>query len=402
MVTGDEMIFGILRTVCVGVAGLALVAQASTQAKLLPSPSGEGINRGQPFDRKVVDPAVYAGNVYFIWGSQKPENDAPAVGSKYQPYSRDPDRSHTLAWYRQNHPDWVEYQADRKTPAFGYIYARGNAMLIDVTNPSVREWYWATYIGPSIQAGYPIFAFDNVNLENGEKRAGHFNAKGNWVQQFSGQRDDDAYALAVVDWMQYLCTRLHAVGIGVAANITFPLGKPKLEPAMRKLVEMVDIWGDEQGFTLHRDVEVSDDRWQQKFDFVRSVETQRIHWAINETTTAHLADASQQQIDWAVANYYLYREKDSLLTLSGSQEYGVFLDTPAMHVNLGGPAGPPMHDGSGAWLRRYSRGMVAVNPSSKQVAVVKLPPGTWVNNHGNEYDERMALQPISGAMLIKK
>jgi len=378
----------------------ATVLQA--QVKLLPKPSGEGVDRAQPFDRKVENASVYAGRVYFIWGSQQPKNLAPAVGSKYLPYSRDMDRSHTLEWYKQNHPDWVEYEQDRKTPAYGYIYAKGNAMSIDITNPAVREFYWNTYIEPSIAAGYPMFSFDNVDLQNGEKRAGHFDAKGKWVQQFTGDKIDDAYVLAVIEWMQYLTARLHAAGIGVAANMTYPLGKPQLLPAMRKLVETVDVWGDEQGFTQHNDANINDEKWQQKFDFVRSVEAGHIHWAVNEMTTAHLADASQAQIDWAVANYYLYREKNSMLTVCGAQEYGIYLDTPAMHVDLGHPLAAPVHDPGGAWTRSYSKGMVAVNPASKTAVTVKLPPGTWVDSNGKEYTGKLELGSISAVLLTVK
>lgn len=378
-----------------------LTAIAAAQAKHLPEPLGEGIARAQPFDRKVPDPSVYKGQVYYIWGSQEPTNPAPAVGSKYLPYSRDPDRGHTLEWYQQNHPDWIEYKDDRTTPAYGFTYASGNNMSIDITNPDVREFYWNNYIQPAIDAGYPMFAFDNVDLQNGAGRAGHFDKKGNWVRQFSGERIDDAYVAAVLDWIHYLTVHLHAAGIGVAANITFPLGKPQLEPAMRSLVEMVDLWGDEQGFTHHSEANIADAVWEQKFNFVRSVEGKRLHWAINETTTRHLADASPSQIDYAIANYYLYREHGSLLTVCGAQEYGVFLDIPAMHVDLGHPLGDPAHESGGAWVRSYSKGMVVVNPSSKLPAKTHLPPGVWVDSHGAEHRGSLEVGPVRAYLLLK-
>lgn len=380
----------------------ALAATASAQAKHLPSPPDEGIARAQTFDRGVPDPSVYKRQVYFIWGSQKPANPAPALGSKYLPYSRDPDRAHTLEWYQQNHPDWIEYKADRTTPAYGFLYTHGNNMSIDITNPEVREFYWNNYVQPAIDAGYRIFAFDNVDLVNGARRAGHFDKKGIWVQQFSGENIDDAYVAAVLDWIHYLTARLHAEGIGVAANITFPLGKPQLEPAMRSLVEMVDLWGDEQGFTHHSDANIADAAWEQKFKFLRSIGDKRLYWAINETTTKHLADASPSQIDYAVANYYLYRERGSMLTVCGIQEYGVFLDTPAMHVDLGHPLGAPVQESGGAWVRIYSNGMVIVNPSSKLSVKMQLKGGTWIDSHGVEHVGKLEVTPVSAYLLVKK
>jgi len=376
-------------------------AGAWGQTKVMPTPPNEGINGGQPFDRKVPDPSVYAGRVYFVWGSARPQPDGVAVHSKYLPYSRDVDRTHLIEWYMANHPDWVMYQADRKTPAYSFVKPAGNPVPLDISNPEVREYYWATFVQPNIDAGYVFFALDNVELTNGEKRSGHFDKAGKWVQAFSGERVDDAYTHAVVDWIEYVSGRLHQQGIGVAANISFPLGKPALEPAMLRLVNAVDIWGDEQGFTRHNDNEISDEMWARKFAFVRSVEARRMHWAINEMTVPHLADASQKQIDWAVANYYLYRERGSLLTLTGAQEYGVYLDTPAMHIDLGSPLGAPEQSG-GAWTRSYSKGWVAVNPSSKLRVTVRLPQGEWVDSRGQTRSGKIELEAVSAVMLMRK
>lgn len=380
---------------------LATAVGAWGQAKVLPAPPNEGVNRGQPFDRKVPDPSVYAGRVFFVWGAQKPAPDGVAIHSKYLPYSRDMDRTHLIDWYVVNHPDWVMYQADRKTPAYSFVKPMGNPVPLDISNPEVREYYWSTFVQPNIDAGYVFFALDNVELTNGEKRSGHFDKSGKWVQVFSAEREDSAYSHAVVDWIESISVRLHKQGIGLAANISFPLGKPALEPAMLRLVNAVDIWGDEQGFTRHNDNEVSDEMWSRKFAFVRAVEAKRIHWAVNETTGPHLAEASEKQIDWAVANYYLYREKGSLLTVCGAQEYGVFLDTPAMHVDLGSPTGAPTQS-NGAWTRAYSKGWVAVNPSSKMPVSVKLPPGDWVDSHGKTRNGNVELGAVSSLMLLKR
>lgn len=391
-----------MRSVRVALMILVCAASLQAQVKVMPQPSAEGVSRGQPFDRKVPDASVYRGRVYFVWGANKPESTPPAVNSKYLPYSRDYDRKHTFEWYQQNHPEWIVYTSDRKTPAWGFTYQNGNSMSLDITNPAVREFYWETYIAPSIKAGYPFFAFDNVQLTNWDKRAGHYDAQGKWVQQFNGDKVDPAYVLSVLEWLQWLSTRLHAAGIGMAANLKYPLTAPELEPAFRKAVDLVDVWGDEQGFTAHNDKNVNDQQWQRKFDFVRSIAAKKLHWAVNETTTQHLADASQAQIDWAVANYYLYREAGSMLTLSGSQEYGVYLDTPAMDVDLGHAVAEPVREGSGAWKRLYSKGLVAVNPQSKVSARVGLPAGIWVDSNGHEYSGKLDLGPISAALLTVK
>lgn len=366
-------------------------------------PSSDGINRAQPFDRKVPDPAVYAGNVYFVWGAEKPVTLSTIVNARYLPYSRDNDRkTHTFEWYKANHPEWIVYTSDRKTPAWGFTYPTGNSMALDITNPAVRTFYWDTFVAPYLAAGYKAMAFDNVDLANWDKRSGHFDAQGNWVKQFNGDKIDSAYVLSVLEWMEYLTARLHALDIVVAANITFPVNHPELLPAMRKLVDVVDIWGDEQGFTDHSDALFVDAVWQRKFDFIRSLPADKFHWAINEMSAKHLADARPEQMDWAAANYYLYRERGSLLTVCGEQEYGVYLDAPVLHVDLGHPLAPPVHDESGVWTRAYSKGLVAVNPASKIEATLKLGKGIWVDSHGQEHSGKVILRPNTAVMLLLK
>lgn len=365
--------------------------------------SGEGIARAQIENRSVNDPSVYAGRVYFIWASRSAKNDPPATGSFYLPYARDPNRrEHTLDWYKEKHPTWVIYKSDRTTPAYGFTYATGSAVPLDITNPEVREFYYTTYVQPGVDAGYSFIAFDNVELTNWDQRSGHFDGDGKWVQQFSGERIDDAYAKTVLAWMKFLTDRLHAKGVRVAANVTFPNGKSAVFPHVLQMVELVDLWLDEQGFTLHRDRVLSDEQWLQKFNFVRQVAPSRYYLSVNQMTTRHLADASESQMDWAVANYYLYREDKTLLSVSGLQEYGVFLDAPALHVDLGHALAPPEKDGWGTWTRSYSKGLVIVNPSSKSGATVKLKPGIWVDSHGKEHQHSVELAAISGMMLHLK
>ena len=378
-------------------------AAQSHPSLTLPTPPDGGVNRGQPFDRKVPDPSVYGGSVYFVWGAEKPTGTPPILNAKYLPYSRDNDRkTHTFEWFKANHPDWIVYTADKKTPAWGFTYPNGNNMALDITNPAVRQFYWDTFIAPALAAGYKAMAFDNVDLGNWDKRSGHFDAQGNWVKQFSGDKIDSAYVRSVLEWMEYLTARLHAQGITVAANITFPIKHPELEPAMHILVETVDIWCDEQGFTDHSDSLFTDAVWQQKFDFLRSLPAGKFHWAVNEMSARHLADASPDQIDWAVANYYLYRGRNDLLTVCGEQEYGVFLDTPAMHVDLGHPLAPPVHDAGGAWTRAYSKGLVAVNPSSKIEVALQLQPGVWLDSHNQEHSGKIHIRPNSALLLMPK
>ena len=393
------------RTVLAGIAALAggallggtraaSAAPTTTASLVLPNPPADGIARGQVFDNQVPDKSVYAGLVDFVWGASTLAQPAGAVPSGYVPAFRDFDRTHTLAWYQANHPDWVVYQVDQVTPAWEF----GNTLYvpIDFTNPAVRTYYFTTFVQPLIDAGYPIIAFDNVVTANVYNSSGHFDANGVWVPQYNG-RTDPAWAAAVLDWLAYLADQVHAQDVGIAANITWNASVALAD--IQQAVGIVDVYVDEQGFTVHRDSNYNDQAWLDKMNFARSVAPTKLYLAINETTTDDLADASQAQVDWAIANYFVYREQKSMMTLCGNGQYHVFVDRPELHTNIGTPASSAVLDTTGAWKRSYTGGRVLVNPSSTATVTVTLPAGTWTDMHGATYTGHITMPPNSGTVL---
>jgi hypothetical protein len=380
-----------------GTTAPAVAAPSRAPALTLPNPPAGGIGRGQVFDNSIADRSVYAGLVQFVWGASSLAQPAGAVPSAYMPAFRDFDKTHTLAWYQDNHPDWVAYKPGGDEVAWEF----GNTTYVplDFQNPDVRTFYWNSFVQPKIDAGYPIIAFDNVCTFNGYGNAGHYHGS-QWVQQYIGGtqgRVDPAWSAAVLDWMSYLSQRLHAAGIGMAANITWAASATPAD--MLEAVSLVDVYVDEQGFTVHRPGNYNDDAWKDKYDFTRQIAGQTLHLAINQTTEETLATATQEQIDWAVANYLLYREQKSMMTLCGVGEYHVFVDCPQLHTDIGAPSAAPVEDASGAYTRRYQRGMTLVNKSSTATAVVTLPSGTWTDLHGHTVSGQLSMPPNTGSVL---
>lgn len=392
----------------------------------VPGTTVSGMPRAQFFDSGVTNQSVYAGRVYYVWGASGLTQPSPAVPSKYVPYARDPNHSnvsgHSLAWYQANHPDWVVYQCDSNgnpllpassiySTAYGYLYGSGASttisMPLDITNPAVRTYYFNTFVLPWLQQGWPMIALDNVALTNWDGRCGVYNSSGTWVQQYSGTAADSAYSAAVLSWIQWLTEQVHAYGAGVVGNVTFPSGNNALLPLAAELVNTLDMWIDETGFTGHQDANVNDAAWATKFNFVRQ-NSSRYYAPMNKTTTgtsmivptpSGYTAASQTQIDWSVANYLLYREAHTLLSVTGVDDTHYFVDAAALNVNLGSPVSAPVQDVSGAWARTYTGGLVVVNPSSTVTAVVALPSGTWTDTHGATYTGTISMAPNSGVML---
>ncbi|MGW7680962.1 putative glycoside hydrolase [Kribbella sp. NPDC054772] len=392
--TRRGLLAGTAATALLTAGTTAYAAPSRSTALTLPNPPAGGLSRGQVFDNQIPDRSVYAGLVWFVWGASSLAQPTGAVPSAYMPAFRDFDKTHTLAWYEANHPDWIAYKADGSTVAWEF----GNTTYvpIDFQNPAVRTFYWDSFVQPKIDAGYPIIAFDNVLTFNGYGNAGHKNGT-LFVQQYTGDRVDDAWAAAVLDWMSYLSQRLHAAGVGMAANITWNASVKLAD--MLEAVGLVDVYVDEQGFTVHRPENYGDAAWLNKYNFTRQIAAQTLHLAINQTTEETLATATPAQIDWAVANYLLYREQKSMLTICGVGEYHVFVDCPQLHTDIGTPSAAPVLDASGAYTRRYQRGLTLVNPSSTATAVVTLPSGTWTDLHGTRVSGQLSLPPNSGSVL---
>ncbi|SFF30699.1 Hypothetical glycosyl hydrolase family 15 [Actinacidiphila alni] len=376
----------------------------SNSGLTLPQTPDHGVSQAQIFDRGVTDPSVYAGHVYYVWGSLSPQQPQGVVGSYYMTAFRNaPLRTYTYDWFRTNHPTWIEYTADRTTPAWEF----GNQVYtpLDVANPEVRQWYFTTIIEPAIAAGYKVIAVDNIGLRNDFKMSGHYDADGNWVQQFSDDPDDATFFDYVNDWLSYLSGGLHARGAAGAFNITFnaslhDFSQDKTEAwlnATRKAIATSDIWLNEQGFTVHRPENVTDDEWSMMYDLIREFRCKPMV-IDNKLPTDTWDQASPEQRQWVVANYLLYRERPTMMVMTGLKDYAQYNDIPELDVDLGRPVTGPIGHGTGLWLRSYQHGMTVVNPSSTASRQLILP-GTWTDLHGVTYSGRTTVPPNTGLVL---
>lgn len=389
----------------------------------LPDPPDTGLPLGQVFDHSVSDQerAQFPGKVYFIWGANSPKQPAGVVASRYLPLGRDPDRSHTLAWYQKNHPDWVIYQADRTTPAWGFTYANGNCMPLDIANPEAREFYFKTYVAPAVAEGFPVVAFDNAGITNWDHRRGRYD-HGKWIPLFSGERVDEAYAENVIAWLEYLRDRLHTSGAGIAANIKCYDEPALAAAALGREVDAVDVFCDEGGFTFHRDQNLTGDLWEKKVTFLQRVAPRHVYFSINSMSApkstvtppsgpggstakvrGNLRDASAAQVEYAIASFLLVRGKGSLLGLIGYDEHGVVVDRPELHSDVGAPLDLAARLPSGLWCRRFERGVVFVNPSPSRDNSVAMTSreGRWKTLRGDTVGSSLVLHAGTGCVLLR-
>jgi hypothetical protein len=373
----------------------------------LPVTSDHGVLQAQVFDRQVPDPSVYAGRVGFVWAALQSAQPSGVLASSYVTAFRNaPAREYTPEWFKTNHPDWIEYTPDRTTPAWEFnnqVYTP-----IDISNPAVRQWYTSTLIDPAIAAGFKVIAVDNIGVRNDFNVSGHYDANGQWVQQFGTDPKDPAWVADVLDWLRYLRDYAHARGVAVAFNLTFNGSlhdqfqdkSPEYIADLDQMIDISDIWLNEQGFTVHRVENVTDDEWQLMFDLLRRHRC-KPSVVMNKLPTAYWNEATPEQRQWVVANYLLYREAPAMLESTGSKDYAAFNEIPEMAADLGTAITPPVRRGPVLWTRLYREGMTVVNPSSTQPANLSLPHGTWTDLHGVQYSGHIIVAANTGLVLKK-
>jgi hypothetical protein len=92
------------------------------------------------------------------------------------------------------------------------------------------------------------------------------------------------------------------------------------------------------------------------------------------------------------------KEHLATIFMSAMQQYGSDLRYPEYNANIGTPEGEMYKDQLVYW-RKYSNGLVVVNPSSNSSYNVQIN-GSYVDSYGNHIGKNLTLQPHSGMLLL--
>lgn len=352
------------------------------------------ITFAQMTDNRRIDTRQTGSEVGFVWGGTG--QGGRAIGSYYYPIDRDFDRSHTAQWYTRNAPDRIAYKCDRATPAPLFTYQWGAYSPVDTTNPEVRQYILDTFIAPALASGQRVIALDNVSLRNGGRRCGVYR-DGTWVQLFSGEGQDPAFEAAVMNWVKWLADEIHARGGLLALNATVD---PTDQDKTRKLISLGDIWLEEAGTSRGCTDRVTGDVWRAKFEAARWA-AQRMAWIALEKTCAFPDDLGDDEAQWIVGNFLLTRGPQSYL---GAIKNGVStpeLRYPAsLNPKVGAPVGPASEGPDGGWIRKFTRGIVLVNPSSAAAMTYQLPDGAWAGLDQTPLTGTVSLPPASARIVL--
>jgi len=354
----------------------------------------DGIVRAQIFNGRMANPAALP-NVGFVWGAVAPLKSRTIIDSFYYPNQRDLDRTHTAEWFQKNHPSWMTYECDRKTPSYGYIYSWGAYAPLDTSNSEVRQYLLKTYIEPALARGYRAIAFDNVAVVNTDKRCGVWR-DGQWVQQFSGKARDAAYAQQKLDYIRWLANEIHSRGGLIALNAKID---PLQRDETRALIEIADIWVDEGGFSDSCRRKVVDDAWKFKRNLIEE-RGDKAYVSINYTCASFSSFPDNDELSWIIASFLVNRTDQSYLAVLPQKETGKWVENPRLDPPVGKPVEAAQAAGT-LLSRSFERGYAAVNISSREPVTVDAPPGTWRDLSGQPVSGQLTLKPRSGLVLLK-
>lgn len=374
---------------------LALPVQAAGP-KSFPG-TRDGIHLEMVFNHSPFDGE--SGVIDVAWGSYSPDQPADVYNSFYIPVGVDDPfafNTHDIAWYRQNHPDWLEYLCDRKTLAIQFNAERAP---LDFANPDVRAAQWAA-IDDALGRGYPSVAVDEVYLFNDFRRCGHYDLAQHWVQQYGGDPGDPKYHRDALKWQILTYRHIHRQSATMQINRPFD-GRTTADD-MAKLLNATDLVFDEGGFTNYgqaRNV-TTPDEWEAITGYVDLAQNGHgLCYMTNGEEPGATADITPQERQWVIGNYLLVKGKCTYMYMTGYQDYGGIVHFPEYDVAIGHPSGDRFA-AQGIWERKYSGGLTLVNPYDT-TAVVTLPRGRWKDVNGAPVSSPVSLPRQTALVLLK-
>lgn len=367
-------------------------------------PTHANVHLNLVFNGGVRDLRKEIGVVDVVWGSVSPR--PPQVFNQfYTPFERDGPYggTHSPAWWKQHHPDWIEYRCDRTTIA--YEFGEKANVPLDIANPGVLAYQRSSAVDPAFAAGYRSIDFDNLSLGNFARRCGHYASSGAWVAQYSGAYGDAAYRNDVIAWAQSTYAYVHAYAPSATMAINYSYQSDSTFAQNMALMTQTDEVLDERGFTNwgdRRDGPATGTEWSQIVRAIRALQNGGTCYMENGEEPGASQDISQAQRLWVVGNYLLTRDDCTYVWMSGfspsgAQQYGRLWIFPEYGLKVGEPTGSAAAAGKG-WERSYANGLVLVNPSNARVTFHL--EGRYVDENGKRYASSIALPGGTAQILL--
>lgn len=316
--------------------------------------------------------AAHPDEYVFVWGATNSaltkafnEHSPKTLLSTYYPYSRDPDASHGIGFWKASHPDWIAYACDGKTPIA--LYGDRNVTL-DIARLDVVDWQIANFL--KRPAGIDAVALDNFQFHNDGNICGSLNSTGKFVKRYGGGPRDMAYAEDAVRWLEKVSTVLHAHRVKVVINHVPDLsseGDDPDSPLVQGMVGAVDGILDEHAQNAMRDPHKA--ALLTRFvDYANA----KGKWVYLLYQLDHL---DRDAVESAMANYLTIAGPMTAVYVSQRDStYGQEPDFLGLDKDVGDPCGSAVTV-RGVISRTYSRGLAIFAETGQPLTSVPIPTG---------------------------
>lgn len=340
----------------------------------------------------------------------------------------------TLAWFQANHPKWVIYKNDQKTPA--YQFSDLDWIPLDISNPAVQSWILANQNAPILGFGYASISVDNVTIRNDWDEEGVCSIAptptgggctaegGTWTQIYTGALYDTTFISNRASWLQALTTHAHGLGGSTTCNVTY---NSVYTTDTATLINACDVWFDEPGFTgdavpaactPNGGSGVAGTDWINKVSFITGLNSGS---GPNAYVTSNAlcpigafyisgVNSTFEMVEFAVASYLIVKNSQTYIAanfadasnVGGVAYYNDETPTgawPQFTLNHGAPSGAYSVTGN-VYNRTFANVLALVNPSTTTAYTYNLGAAVYHRSDCTRYTGTIAIPPITGMVLI--
>jgi len=361
------------------------------------------IHAFQVFDGRVTHhDAVHDAPRYdLVWGSTQPTawktGNPQIVTSFYAPFEGDFTPQHDLTWWQTNHPDWILYKCDKKTPAWpGGL----KNVPLDISNPATYRWQMQTYAPVMESGGYSGLAADLIALGNFDGGCGVW-VNSVWTPRFTGQNVDDTWTKAVLAWSRYTFNYLHDLPrpIVLGANHV-PESRPFGDPEEEDLLHHLDFIDDESSFTDYGNSYASNAKVGLIIQWMKYTQAIGRPYIVDDKWNTTTTD--QQQLGWSIATYLLGKYHYSSVYVDHLPGYGYEYWFKEYTAPVGSPCGDAVADpvNVGVYERKYTGAYVIVNTAVSKTFILTLPKPSYQSIFGQQVVSPLTMSPDTAAILL--
>jgi hypothetical protein len=307
---------------------------------------------------------------------------------------------HDITWWQANHPDWIVYDCDqynRPTHTVAYQPGLPQDVPLDIHNPSAIEYQIQTAAAFAIGQGANAIGADQTlffDYDGGQQTGwfgcGVYSRSGSFTRRWGAIKGgfpnyDPQWNHDVAAWVKsakaILTTDATLAPYQLKLFVNHPAGSVN-DPDEQTIVASIDGELDETGFTDYGNYAAQPSLFQVTLAYMQFVQEQGkqfldiAKFGGNHSGGWGRFGLSPSQLSYAIATFLIGNEGHAALSIAPGQ-YGSIYNFPqisTVNSKLGTACGPYTTVANGnAYERKFTGGMVIVNPSTAGTAGVSLP-----------------------------